>query len=213
MNPIAAAASAKNRKRKYDLFMKTVKPSGSDRILDVGFTNREYSSCDNYLERHYPHPANITALGIGGEDLFRQAYPQVKTVLYDGGVFPFDDHSFEIGWSNAVLEHVGDENAQVFFLKEMNRVCQKLYFTTPNRFFPFCVHTKLPLVHWLPTRHALRDRIFQWYGRGWAGGNYMYLLSCSQLKRILTLAGITNYVIHRNRFLGWTMDFSVIKTI
>lgn len=206
----AATISSKNRKRKFDLFLKIVKPSKSEQILDVGFNNRENSAVDNFLEKNYPYPSNITALGIEEDDLFRQRYPEVKTVRYDGHKFPFDDNSFDIGWSNAVIEHVGDENAQVFFLKELNRVCRKLYFTTPNRYFLFEVHTRLPFVHWFPKK--ICDKLMKLLDKAWATGDYMNLLSYSKLKKIIKKSGITNYIIHKNRFLGFTMDFSVIKT-
>jgi len=102
--------SSKNRERKYNLFLEIVKPSEFDQILDVGFSNIEYSPVDNFLEKNYPHPANITALGIDADDLFKQRYPEVRTVRYDGCKFPFNDGQFNIGWSNAVIEHVGDED-------------------------------------------------------------------------------------------------------
>lgn len=203
--------SSKNRKRKYALFLETMKPSDADKILDVGFTNMEFSLVDNYLEKNYPYPCNITALGIGGDDLFRQRYPEVKTVLYDGIKFPFDDNSFDIGWSNAVVEHVGNESAQVYFLSELNRVCRKLYFTTPNRYFPFELHTRIPFVHWLPKK--IFDKFINLLGMGWATGDYMHLLSASKLKKLIKKSGITHYVLHKNRFCGFTMDFSITTTI
>jgi len=208
---VSTAISSKNRKRKFELFLETVKPSDTDKILDIGFSNVEYSPVDNFLEKNYPHLSNITALGIekDGDDLFKQRYPEVKTVLYNGHEFPFESNTFDVGWSNAVLEHVGDEDAQTFFLKEMNRVCKKLFFTTPNRYFPVEIHTRLPFVHWFPKKVC--DRLIKLSGKVWATGNYMHLLSYAKLEKIIKKSGITNYIIHKNRFCGFTMDFCVIK--
>ena len=72
----AETISAKNKKRKYDLFLKVIKPSEFDKVLDIGFSNMEYSLVDNFLEKNYPYPANITALGIDADDLFKQRYPE-----------------------------------------------------------------------------------------------------------------------------------------
>lgn len=204
----ATRISAKNRKRKYELFVKVIKPLETDQILDVGFNNIEYSYVDNYLEKNYPYLKNITALGIESDSCFKVRYPEVNTVIYDGGNYPFKNASFDIGWSNAVLEHVGDEEAQILFLKELKRTCKRIYLTTPNRYFPFEVHTRYPLIHWLPKK--VFDRILQFTPKKWASGDYMYLLSRKKLEQLLHKAGITQYKIYKNRFVGFTMDFSIV---
>jgi hypothetical protein len=98
--------SRNNRQRKYKLFLQEIKPTENDTILDVGFSNIEYSNVDNFLEKNYPYPSNITALGIEEFDLFEQRYPEVTVYRYKGKIFPFEDNHFDIGWSNAVIENV-----------------------------------------------------------------------------------------------------------
>lgn len=51
---IAAKIRGKNRERKYQLFIKQLNPSENDLLLDVGFSNLEFSEVDNYLEKNYP---------------------------------------------------------------------------------------------------------------------------------------------------------------
>ena len=200
--------SAHNRARKFNYFLETFKPQPTDFILDVGFAEREYSGVDNYLEKHYPHQSQITALGISGSENFSKQYPEVKVVLYDGKIFPFEDKSFDIGWSNAVIEHVGNQDAQLLFLNEFLRTCKRIYFTTPNRFFPIEVHTRIPLLHWLPK--SVFDSILKVTSKKWAAGDYMNLLSISQIKSLLKKAGVTNYSIKKNRLFGFTMDYCII---
>ena len=108
------------------------------------------------MEKYYPYLDNITALGIASDDIFKKLFPQVKVVLYDGSIFPFQDSSFDIGWSNAVVEHVGNRDNQIIFVKEMLRTCKKVFFTTPNKKFPFDTHTK----HWLPKKYFDKCLIF-----------------------------------------------------
>lgn len=205
---IADKISGNNRKRKYRLFLEQLNPSETDLILDVGFCNVEYSEVDNFLEKNYPYPHNITALGIDNDDLFHSRYPCVKTFSYDGKIFPFENQTFNIGWSNAVIEHVGDEERQILYLKELVRTCKKVYFTTPNRYFPIELHTRLPLIHWLPKK--LFDVLLSFTPKRWASGDYMYLLSYIKIRKLLKQAGIDRYRIFKNRFLGYTMDFSII---
>ena len=41
-------------------------------------------------------------------------------------------------------------------MREAVRVGRRVFLTTPNRWFPVEVHTRLPLVHWLPSAAAAR---------------------------------------------------------
>ena len=197
-----------NRERKWKLFLKIVEPEPEHSILDVGFAEIEYSEVDNYLERRYPYPEKITALGIDDSKEFQKRYPKVKTVIYDGKTFPFPDKSFDICWSNAVLEHVGAHEDQIEFLKEIARVSKIAYITTPNRLFPMEVHTRTLMIHLLPKRifHAYLRRI----GKRWATGNYMNPLSARRLRMLLSKAGINDYTIVGNKVCGFTVDFVVV---
>jgi hypothetical protein len=46
------------------------------------------------------------------------------------------------------------------------RVARRAFVTTPNRWFPLEVHTRLPLVHWLPDRVA--NRAYDLARKPWA---------------------------------------------
>ncbi len=64
--------------------------------------------------------------------------------------------SFDVVFSNAVIEHVGDRERQEALVREALRVGRRVFVTTPNRWFPIEVHTRLPFVHWLPDELAHR---------------------------------------------------------
>lgn len=204
---LAHRLSTFNRERKWRLFLRIVQPGPKTQVLDVGYNEREHSAVDNYIERRFPWPANLTALGLHEAVEFRQRYPQVRVVRYDGSIFPFDDKSFDVVWSNAVIEHVGNFDRQVLFVKEMARVGRRVFFSTPNRGFPIELHTRLPLVHWLPKPAC--DRLLKRLGRGFAAGDYMHLLTRGALCRVLHAAGVERYRIFANRLAGWPMDFVV----
>lgn len=201
--------SAKNRERKYKLFEQHFAVDENTTILDIGYTSSNYTTMENYLEKHYPYPENITALGVEDPTLFQERFPMIKAIQYDGSIFPFPDKQFDIAWSNAVIEHVGDRDQQVLFLSEIKRVARSAYITTPNIFFPIEVHTKVPLLHFILPK-TMFDRVLTCIGKSWATGSYMYLLSYNNIKSLLHDAGITDYLIHKNRICGLTMDFSII---
>lgn len=108
-------------------------------------------------------------------------------------------------WSNAVIEHVGDFDRQVLFVREMARVGHRVFFSTPNRGFPIELHTRLPLIHWLPK--PVCDRILHRLGKGFATGDYMHLLTRGALRRVLHAAGVTRYRVFANRLAGLSLDF------
>jgi len=205
---IAYKISGFNRKRKWRLFSEKVQWGPDSKILDLGFSEEEFSGTDNYLEKNYPFPKNITALGIDDAKEFRKRYPEVSVIQYDGNLFPFNNKSFDICWSNAVLEHVGEWPRQVSFLSEIKRVSRLAFITTPNRYFPIEVHTRTLLLHFLPKN--IFDKYLSFFGKKWATGNYMNLLSYNDVRQLLKEAEINEYKIFRNKLLFFTMDFVVI---
>jgi SAM-dependent methyltransferase len=205
---IAGYVSGRSRRRKYAEFIETLKPSGDDTIIDVGVNDREYSANDNYLEKHYPHPERITAVSQQSLDYFRARYPKVTAVIGDGLKLPFPDRNFDIVFSNAVIEHVGDRDRQLLFIRELRRVAGRGYMTTPNRHFPIEVHTRIPLLHLLLPKRWF-DRFLAVIGKGWAAGDYMHLLSRRDLESLLKAAAIDNYRITATRIAGIPLTYTV----
>lgn len=198
----------RNRHQKYNFFINYFKPNQNSKILDIGVDDNEYTPYDNFLEKHYLFPENITALGITTLDKFRRRYPKINAVVYDGEIFPFKDKEFDIVWSNAVLEHVGSNGQQTVFLREINRCGKRAFVTTPNLHFPIEIHTRIPFLHWLPKRFF--DNFLKATGQAWAAGNYMNLLDYNKLKYIVHEAGVTKYNIIRNKIGLFTLEFILI---
>ncbi len=69
---------------------------------------------------------------------------------------PFRDGSFDVVVSNHVIEHVRD---QALHVSEMHRVLRPggvVYLATPNKYWLYDPHYKLPFVSWLPPALAAR---------------------------------------------------------
>jgi SAM-dependent methyltransferase len=152
---VADAVSLRLRRRKLHLFLGLAAPNGRSSVLDVGVENGGFGDVDgfrfqNFFEEFYPWRSKVTAVGLHDGERFRERYPEVTYVQADACALPFPDDAFDCYFSNAVVEHVGDRARQRAFVAEALRVAPCVFITTPNRRFPIEVHTKLPLVHWLP---------------------------------------------------------------
>ncbi len=64
----------------------------------------------------------------------------------------FPSASFDVVFSNSVIEHVGGIERQRQFAAECMRCGRSFFVQTPNKWFPLDTHTLLPLVHWLPQK-------------------------------------------------------------
>ncbi len=152
----------RSRERKLAQFLELLAPGPETTVVDVGVTDAPFGagSTDNFFEALYPWPEKITAVGHTELDRFAAAFPAVRVVRADGRDLPFTDGAFDLGFSNAVVEHVaGGRDGQRRFVHELCRVAGRVFLTTPNRFFPLEVHTLVPFAHWLP--EGARNRVIR----------------------------------------------------
>ncbi len=170
LDGLAARASLWNRRHKLALFLETMRPGPETRVVDVGVgdtgfgTEPGVASSHNFFEALYPWPERITAVSDVPLPNFAREFPLVRCVTASGTELPFEDDSFDLAFSNAVVEHVGGRgDQQRRFVGELCRVAPQVFISTPNRWFPVETHTLLPFLHWLPRPAA--DRAFGALGR------------------------------------------------
>jgi SAM-dependent methyltransferase len=209
VNELKSKVGRVSRRQKLADFFSRYREGTS--VLDVGVsceTKRGPPNRNYFLKNFVYDPKYYTGLGIqdlAGMDLL---FPGKRFVQYPGGHFPFEDQEFEWVFSNAVIEHVGGPKEQLQFINELLRVGRRVFFTTPNRYFPFETHTNAFFLHW-------SNSLFYWWcdrtGRGRRKDN-LRLLSYRSLKSLMEVSNAKSYVLKRNRFLGITMTFTVICT-
>ena len=173
---LADRISLRSRRRKLALFLETVQPGPGTSVLDVGVDELSFGegggcATHNFFEELYPWPERITAVGLHDGRAFSQRYPAIPYIRSDACALPFPDKAFDAYFSNAVIEHVGGRERQRAFVEEALRVAGRVFVTTPNRWFPIEVHTRLPLVHWLPERAA--QRAYDLARKPWAKENHL----------------------------------------
>src|SRR5580704_13132271 len=146
-----ADAMRRFRARRMREFVASFRITHDTRILDVGGTPA------NWLLSEVRPQVTLLNMPRGQE----HGEPGFTFVSGDGCQLPFRDQSFEIVFSNSVIEHVGSTEQQRRFADEIRRVGRLYWVQTPNRYFPLEPHLLTPFVHWLP-RNLQRAWVTKW---------------------------------------------------
>jgi len=135
------------RVKRFKLFVEKLQPSREWKLLDVGGYPGTWTA-------HPPVVGSVTCLNIHPVNWDPANAPdhQIQPVVGNGCKLGFEDNSFDIVFSNSVIEHVGSFENQKAFAQEIRRVGKYLWVQTPARECPIEPHYLAPFVHWLPTR-------------------------------------------------------------
>lgn len=109
----------------------------STRIIDIGGTPFNWSLI--------PIKPDILIVNIFYP---KSKLPDYKYIVADGKNLPFKDFSFDIAYSNSVIEHLYTKNNQVNFSDEIRRVGKQYYVQTPNKKFPVEPHYLTLFIHY-----------------------------------------------------------------
>lgn len=123
-------------------------------VLDIGGTSKiwvllekSYSLKPKHLSILNSNPVHLT-----NNSSYTSSEHNYETIIGDGCNLPFSDKSFDLVFSNSVIEHVGGLEDKAKFAMECNRVGKNVYIQTPNRWFPIEPHILAFLIHWLPRK-------------------------------------------------------------
>jgi len=108
------------------------------KLLDVGGT---YEFWENIHEFK-----NVTVLNITEN----RSDENVRSVVYNGGEFPFENSEFDVIFSNSTIEHVGDFWDQKLFASEVNRCGKQFFVQVPSYWFPYEPHAHIPFYQYMP---------------------------------------------------------------
>jgi SAM-dependent methyltransferase len=139
-------ASRRFRASRMRRFVRDFSITENTRVLDIGGTPYNWTLA--------PVQPRLTILNLprASEEL-----PEcLDWVAGDGCALPFGDGSFDVVFSNSVIEHVGTPERQQRFAAEVARVGKRCCVQTPNRWFPAETHLLTPWVHYLPKRWQAR---------------------------------------------------------
>lgn len=183
MNRLFSYFHAKSRQEKFRLFVKLLNPTPRTRILNVGASGPNFAFAEQF-ESLYPYRGQVTGGGISMSEVrdYRRSFPGVMPLVFNGCALPFPNASFDVVYSNAVIEHLPDHQAQQRFAAEVARVGRGWFVTTPNWWYPIEPHYHLPLVQLLPLgwQRTLVSRL------GRTPYEHLNLLTRHQLRRLFS---------------------------
>jgi len=124
-------------------------------IIDVGGTERNW-----HLIAASP---SVLMVNIVGETY---THGRFTAAHGDATALAYPDGSFDIAYSNSVVEHLGNFENQERFAREIRRLAPRYYVQTPNKWFIAEPHFLCLFIHWLP-KPAYR-KLLRWLSLwGW----------------------------------------------
>src|SRR3954447_23548532 len=131
------------------------------RIIDVGGTNEFWE------QRGWAGRDDVEVTLVNLEAGERRHANIVPTAGNATDLSEHDDGTFDIAFSNSVIEHLFTFENQARMAREVQRVAKAYWVQTPNFWFPIEPHLLVPVWHWLP--ESTRVAILRRRGVGWAG--------------------------------------------
>jgi hypothetical protein len=144
------------RRKRMATFVDRMKPSGRDRILDVGGRVLFW----NELQQPVQQLDIVNIEGNPGEFKAVPERPWMRLGYGNALDLSFQDQSYDLVFSNSVIEHVQTWDNQVRFAREAERVGKSLWIQTPAREFFIEPHYIAPFIHWVPV--AMRRKLVRW---------------------------------------------------
>jgi hypothetical protein len=204
IHDVYAMFAGRFRSRRMQQFVRMFDLKDSDKVLDVGGARGNWQ-----LIAVRPH---VLLVNLDDDEW---SDGKIRKVKGDGTSLTYSDGSFDIAYSNSVIEHVGEWPAQVAFARELARVAPRFYVQTPNRWFFLEPHVLTPLLHFLP-RKIFRRLVRYFSIWGWIARpnqkevdvflNGICLLGVKEMKQLFPGAEI-----HRERFMGMTKSIIAVR--
>jgi hypothetical protein len=208
-NSDTRSLATRMRRRRFELFLSLLKRlKGHLEILDIGGTQQFWDMMldDESLD------IRVTLLNIEHQPVSSTRF---VSVVGDARSMPdFERDSFDIVFSNSVIEHVGDEANQRRMAEEIKRVGRRYFVQTPNKRFPIEPHFLLPWFQYLPLH--LRAWLVNHFNVGWyerihdAGKAFAEVSSIHLLTRKRFVSLFRGAQIREEKILGLTKSFIAV---
>ena len=159
-NSSGASLATRMRRARFALFLSLLRElRGHVEILDIGGTQEFWT----LMTGGDPGDVRVTLLNIEHQPVTSAKF---VSAVGDARAMPqFADKSFDVVFSNSVIEHVGDYREQRRMASEVMRVGRRYFVQTPNKRFPLEPHFLFPFFQYLPDE--VRAQLVHRFDIGW----------------------------------------------
>jgi 2-polyprenyl-3-methyl-5-hydroxy-6-metoxy-1,4-benzoquinol methylase len=199
------------RQKRFAFFLSLLDgiDKGQDiKILDIGGTQKYW----NLMGFDRPN-VHITLLNLHTQPTTGHNFTSITGDATN--ISQYADQSFDIVYSNSVIEHLYTKENQIKMANEVQRVGKNYFIQTPNMNFPIEPHFVFPMFQFLP--HALRVNLIQNFTLGHIIRrkekesaediiNEIHLLRISEMKQLFPTSKI-----YKEKFMGLTKSIVSYK--
>ncbi len=202
--------SKKRRRLRRELFQRLVRVSPEWRILDIGCG-------ESFRSPWFESSSNLVGIDIRQVDVSTKPYE--RFVCGNACELPFPNNSFDLVYSNSLIEHLPTRKHQRQFACEVSRVGRYFWVQTPDTGFPVDPHYLVPFFQHVPEKwqRPLADRLSgswllggYYITRGWNVSDYRFETVLG-LNGPRLLALFPGAALLRQRFLGLSQSIVVAK--
>jgi hypothetical protein len=145
-NSSGDSLATRMRRARFALFLSLLgRLKGHVEILDIGGTQEFWT----LMTGGDPGDVRVTLLNIEHQPVSSSRF---ASAVGDARSMPeFADGSFDVVFSNSVIEHVGSYEDQRRMANEVMRVGRRYFVQTPNKRFPLEPHFLFPWFQYLPS--------------------------------------------------------------
>ena len=176
-------------------------------IIDVGGTQLFWEQM-NFLP---DKDVEITILNLSKPATDKPGFTGIQGDATDMSQIP--DNHFDVAFSNSVIEHVGDFQAQKRMASEIQRIAKHYFVQTPSRYFPIEPHFLLPFFQFLPL--WIKAWLILNLKLGWSpninskqkakdAAKAIRLMSLKELKSMFP-----GGIIHKEKIFGFTKSYII----
>lgn len=205
-NADAGSLATRMRRARFSLFLSLLgRLEGHIEILDIGGTQDFW----NQMTGGDPGNVRVTLLNIEHQTVTSEKF---VSAVGDARAMPqYAPRSFDVVFSNSVIEHVGSYDDQRRMANEVMRVGRRYWVQTPNKRFPLEPHFLFPFFQYLPD--AVRAQLVHRFDVGWyrripdLAAARAEVDSIRLLTRRRFAALFPGATIHEEKFAGLTKSF------